>query len=326
MEISMKLIYLCKQSIICQMKFVSAFSLALFFLIQIVVFCGCSNVVEPITVTPASLTLTDTPEITTLVITEEDTSTPEEPTNTPVPLAAMANGEGILMEDYQIELELYEKEAGTTLATNDTDIVIQDMIDEVLLAQAAVAAGFEVDEAMVQQRIQDLGLSAQELLAWKKENGYSDDAFLRAMARSISAAWMRDRIVADVPQEAEQIHAQQFLLYNLTEAESVYAQLQAGIDFGTLAAEYDPITEGELGWFPRGYLTIPELDDVLFNLEPGEYSSIIETSLGFHIIQVIEREDNVPLSINAYKVVQLQYLTEWLEERREESDIILFLP
>ena len=308
------------------MKFVSAFSLVLFFLMQIVLSCGCSSVVEPITVTPSSVTPTDTIEATPLVITEENISTPEEPTDTPVPLAAMINGEGILMEDYQIELELYENEAGTSLATNDADIVIQEMIDEVLLAQAAVVAGFEVDEAMLQQRIQELGLSDQELSAWKQENGYSDDAFLRAMARSIAAAWMRDRLVGDVPREAEQIHAQQILLYNLTEAESVYAQLQAGMDFGTLAEEYDPITEGDLGWFPRGYLTMPELDDVLFNLEPGEYSSIIETSLGFHIVKVLERDDKVPLSINAYKVVQLQYLTEWLEERREESEIILFLP
>lgn len=322
----MILIYLFKQSIICQMKFVPILSLAALFLVLIVVSCGCSNVVEPGTVTPKPVLSTDTPEFTAIIIPEERTSTPEKPTSTPVPLAAMVNGEGILMEDYQIELELYEKESGTSLATNNIDIVIQDMVDEVLLAQAAVAAGFKVDDEMIQQRIQELGLSTQELSAWKQENGYSEEAFLRAMERSISAAWMRDRVVADVPQEAEQIHAQQILLYNLTEAESVYNQLQAGVDFSTLAAEYDPITEGDLGWFPRGYLTISELDDILFNLDPGEYSSIIETSLGFHIVQVIERDDNVPLGINAYKVVQIQHLTEWLEVHRKESDIILLIP
>jgi len=287
---------------------------------------GCSPTVDIPTSTPLPIKVTEPPDQVTPEIIEEKSPSPEEPTITPVPLVAMVNGEGILLEDYQIELTLYQAAVGTSLATSNIDIVIQDLIDEVLLAQAANASGYVVDEVVVQSRIRELGLSPEQLSQWKKENGYSEDAFLRAMKRSIAAAWMRDQLVEGVSETAEQVHAQQILLYNLSEAESVYAQLQAGVDFSTLAAEYDPITEGDLGWFPRGYLTVSELDEVLFTLEPGSYSSIIETPLGFHIVQVLERDDSHPLSINALQVVQLQSLTQWLKDRREDNEIIMFLP
>lgn len=295
-------------------------------LVQLMLLSSCSPKVDTPTLTPSPLKLTITPSQVTLETVEEDTPILGDPTATPAPFVALVNGEGILLEDFQVELKLYEAVVGTSLATSDVDIVIQDMIDEVLLAQAAFASGFVVDEELILDRIQELGLSPEALSKWKEENGYSEEGFLRAMKRSIAAAWMRDQLIAEVSIISEQVHARQILLYNLPEAESVYAQLQAGTDFGSLAAEYDAITEGDLGWFPRGYLTVPELDDVLFTLEIGEFSPIIETSLGYHIVQVLERDENHPLSANAHQVVQYQLLSQWLEGRREESDIILFLP
>ena len=314
------------------MKITSAssqkFCIFLMFLLAVEVFLisGCSNPVELPTASSTPIELTWTPVAPRQDILEMKTLTPEEPTVTSIPLAAMINGEGILMEDYLIERALFEKAVGTSLATSDEDVVIQDMIDEALLAQAASAAGYEVDEMLLEERIQELGLSSLELSAWKSEHGYSEEAYQRAMTRSIAAAWMRDRLVEDVSKKAEQVHARQILLYNLTEAESVYAQLETGIDFGILAEEYDPITKGDLGWFPRGYLTVSALDEIIFNLKPGDYSSIIESPIGFHIVQLIEYDSDAPLSINAYKVVQLQSLTQWLETQREVSEIILFLP
>jgi peptidyl-prolyl cis-trans isomerase C len=268
---------------------------------------------------------TRTPSATILETKIDDTPTPPDPTATKAPLAASVNGEGILLEDYQVEAALYEAASGTSLATDGTNIVLQDLIDQTLLAQGARALGFEVDEMMIQKRIDELGLTEEELTIWKVENGYSEDGFIRAMKRAVASAWMRDQITKEVPRTAEQIHARQILLYNLPEAETAYALLEEGSDFEALAAEYDPVTKGELGWFPRGYLTVPELEDFIFALEPGEISSIIQTPLGFHIVQVIEREEDHPLSVNAYQVVQLQWFARWLEDQREESEILVFI-
>jgi len=257
---------------------------------------------------------------------EADTPTPLEPSATPVEWAVTVNGEGITKAEYQAELARYRSAAGTELATEDEDFVIQDMIDQLLLAQAAAQAGFVVDEAMVQSRIELLDIEEQALRDWLETHSYTDESFRYALARSIAAAWMRDRIIAEVPKTAQQVHARQILLYNSAEADDVLAQLEAGADFETLAEQYDPLLKGDLGWFPRGYLTVPELDDVIFSLSPGEHSSVIETILGFHIVQVIEFDSAHPLDPNTYRVVQTQAIEQWLLDRRASSEIVVFTP
>jgi peptidyl-prolyl cis-trans isomerase C len=137
---------------------------------------------------------------------------------------------------------------------------------------------------------------------------------------------MRDKILSELPGTVEQVHARQILLYNLDEANEVYIQLGAGEDFATLSAQYDPVAKGDLGWFPKGYLLHPRLEEVAFSLQPGEYSQVVETEIGFHILQVIERDAQHPLIPDAQLVLQLQALQNWLETRRAQSDIQVLLP
>jgi peptidyl-prolyl cis-trans isomerase C len=254
------------------------------------------------------------------------TSTPFSPSATPVELAAQVNGEGIPLIDYQAELSRFDASSGTGLVTYGPEKVLEDMIDQILLAQGANQAGFFVTENILQDHINQFDIAEQDLQNWIIQYGYTEESFRRAMSWSIAAAWMRDQIVMAVPTTADQVHARQILLYNSNEADQVYSQLDTGTDFETLAAKYEPATSGDLGWFPRGYLTVPELDDVVFSLEPGQYSSIIQTSLGYHIVQVIERQADVPLSPGAYRVLQTQAIQKWLDEHRDQSEIIVFLP
>jgi peptidyl-prolyl cis-trans isomerase C len=274
---------------------------------------------------------TSTPEIatpeTSATPISEVISTPIAPTTADpnIPLAASVNGQGIWLEDYQAEIQRTQAASGSGLVDFSEEDVLQNLIDEIILMQGAAEEGFIPDEDMVQNRITQLG-DAQKLQAWLVTNNYTQDGFERALARSIAAAWMRDRIIEEVPSTAEQVHARQILLYNSDEAESVYAQLQAGTDFATLATQYDPLAGGELGWFPRGYLTVTELDEPIFALQAGEYTNIIETVLGFHIVLVIEREAQHPLSPGAYQALQVRAVQQWLTERRDQSNIQILLP
>jgi peptidyl-prolyl cis-trans isomerase C len=245
---------------------------------------------------------------------------------TQVPLAAQVNGEEVTLEALKAEIARYQMISGTGLATFSEEKILEDMIDQVLLAQAANNLGFEVDEALLDARIQNLGLSETILDAWMKEYGYSEEDFRQAMRQAIAAAWMMDKIIEDVPETADQVLARQVLLNNSNEAEAVYNQLEDGVEFGTLAAQYDPVTSGDLGWFPRGYLNVSELDDVVFSLEPGLFSDIIQTALGYHIVQVIERDPNHPLSVTTRRVLQVQALADWLETQRLQSEINIMLP
>ena len=276
-----------------------------------------------------------TPETATPLVPAEGTPPSEAaPTLTPfppptaapeVPLAATVNGEPITLEAYQAELSRAQSVSGTGLMTYSEADVLQNLIDETLLAQGAAEAGFIPDDALIQERIAQLG-DAQTLEAWLTANGYTRQTFEQALRRAVAAAWMRDQIIAAVPSTAEQVHARQILLYNADEAENVYAQLQSGSDFATLAAQYDPQTLGDLGWFPRGYLTVPELDEPVFALQPGEYTPVIQTALGFHIVQVIERDPQRPLSPGALQSMQVQALQDWLDARRAQSDIQILTP
>lgn len=81
------------------------------------------------------------------------TWTPVPPTSTPVPLAATVNGEAITLAQYQAELARYKAATGTELATEDKQRVLDDLIAQYLLAQAAQEKGFIVDDKMLQDHI-----------------------------------------------------------------------------------------------------------------------------------------------------------------------------
>jgi len=244
-------------------------------------------------------------------------------------MAALVNGERITLEEFQAELSRYQASVGTELATEDQKRVLDDLVDQLLLAQAARDAGYTVDEQVLQQRydglVAQLG-SEQALKDWMASNGYNDASFRRSLARSMAAAWMRDQIAAGVPQAVEQVHARQILLYNSAEADSVLAQLRDGADFGELATQYDPAASGDLGWFPPGYLLDAKLDEAVSSLQPGEFSAVIQTVAGYHILQVLERDPQRPLEPVARQALQLHALQDWLAERHSQSQIQILLP
>jgi len=76
-------------------------------------------------------------------------------------------------------------------------------------------------------------------------------------------------------------------------AQSLLDSIKAGADFGTLAKQYseDPgsaVKGGDLGFVQRGVF-YPEFEAAAFALEDGELSGVIESPVGFHIIQLMER-------------------------------------
>ncbi len=251
------------------------------------------------------------------------------PSATSVPLAAKVNGFEISLAEYQSELAMYQAARGTELAPEDKQRVLDDLIDQALLAQAAQEKGFTVDEAMLQQRIKQLASESggdQVLQTWLTTYKYDEQSFHQALARSIGAAWMRDQIAVATPQTAEQVHARQILLYTAEQADQIYQQLKSGNDFGNLANKYDPLTGGDLGWFPRGYLPDKKLEEAAFSLQPDQFSAVIESPAGFHILQVLERDPQHPLSPDARLALQTQSVVDWLAQRRSQSQIEITLP
>ncbi len=170
-----------------------------------------------------------------------DTATP-----TAIPAIAFVNGEPISLAAYQAELARLQAALsdltvqatgtpdGTELATENEQRALDALVDQMLLAQGAAEAGFNVDNAVLQERYDRLAAalgSIQALQGWMAENGYTEESFREDLSRAIAAAWMRDQVIAAVPEATEQVHARQILLPTAEEADQALADLRGGKDF-----------------------------------------------------------------------------------------------
>ncbi len=266
------------------------------------------------------------------VLTPVPTITPVPPTATPVPLAAIVNGEGITLAEYEAEIARYHASVtitGTILASDPNTVVMDELISQTLLAQAANENGNIVDETQIQASVsalEDQLGGPQALKEWQSAHGYTAEDFARALKRSIEAAWMRDQIINAVPQTAEEVHVLQILVPTSAEADQVYARLQSGEDFLDVVVDFDPLTKGDLGWFPRGYLNDPKIEEAAFALQPGQYSTVIQTDIGYHILYLLERDAAHPLQPDARRSLQAKALQDWISERRARSEVQVLVP
>ncbi|HPO56032.1 MAG TPA: peptidylprolyl isomerase [Ignavibacteriaceae bacterium] len=78
-----------------------------------------------------------------------------------------------------------------------------------------------------------------------------------------------------------------------TKIESILDSIKGGADFSELAKKYsdDPASAvhgGDLGFVKKGVF-YPEFESAAFALKEGEISGIVESPVGFHIIQLLER-------------------------------------
>ena len=258
-----------------------------------------------------------------------------EPTPTEIIIyVARVNGEGIRQSSYEASLMQFQAaqtEFGNLLEEGETaeTRVMDALINRALLSQAAHAAGFSADETMVNDRMTQLTEQAggpEAFASWLANNGYTQESFLIELAIEIEAAWLRDQIVSTVPETAEQVKARQVFFYDAYQAYRIYDQLKAGTSFDAIVANNDPQNKGHLDWFPREYLFYPELEAAAFSLQPGEYSEVIETEIGYHILQVLEYDSAHPLSTDARLTMQTRVLEEWLTQQRDQSQVEIFSP
>jgi len=129
-----------------------------------------------------------------------------------------------------------------------------------------------------------------------------------------------------VPQE-EQVWVRHILVDTQEVAQEVIDKMNNGGDWTALAAEYSTDTSnkdngGDLGWIGKNDNYIQEFKDAAFALnEPGELSEPIETTYGWHVIQLVTKAIN---DINATKFQQNKqaFFDNWLlEQRNARTDI-----
>lgn len=111
--------------------------------------------------------------------------------------------------------------------------------------------------------------------------------------------------------------------------------VDGGEDWATIAAEYsDDFSNrdngGELGWFGRGAMVAP-FEEAVFNLPVGEISQPISTTFGYHLIEVLERDDARAKDEATIQQERNQAFNDWLTAQVaaanvQRNDIVANLP
>ena len=110
---------------------------------------------------------------------------------------------------------------------------------------------------------------------------------LKVSDDEIKEYYNKNRYKFEIPPKVEARH---ILLRSKKEAEKTLADLKNGVDFIQLAKERSidlpmALEGGQMGSIERGK-SLPDIEDILFTLEPGKFSQILKTRFGFHILRV----------------------------------------
>ena len=167
------------------------------------------------------------------------------------------------------------------------DGIVEQLIDQMLLAQAAKAAGLARHPAI-----------AMNLL--NQRRAILADAFLRNEVTARVTPEAIEALYQDLYLDSEpkqEVRAGHILVETEEQAGELKAQLDAGADFAALAAEHGTdgtaSRGGDLGWFLHPDM-VPEFANAAFAMEPGAISDPVKTAFGWHLIKLDERRDRQP--------------------------------
>jgi parvulin-like peptidyl-prolyl isomerase len=217
-----------------------------------------------------------------------------------VSVVATVNGTDISLADFQRTLARYEQQQPNFAdAATLQSSVLETMIEQVLIDQAAAEQQIMVTDEELDTEIQSnvaLAGSEEAWQAWLAENQYSPEEFRETLRDSLITNRVLDSITQDLHNPVPHVHARHILVASETEAADILNRLNNGEDFATLASQYslDETTArqgGDLGWFTEDQLLEPSLARVAFSLQPNMVAGPIQTMLGYHILQTLERED-----------------------------------
>jgi peptidyl-prolyl cis-trans isomerase SurA len=234
-----------------------------------------------------------------------------------------------------------------------TSQVLDEMVNEELIVQAAEGAKIEIEASEVQAAVDEIrqqnNLDEAGLSAALAAQGYTIANYKHELRRQLLRIRAVNQLVApkvsvtdedvrarydQMARRTEQVQAVKLshMLFKLPEhateqqlaeakekASKALARVKGGEDFAKVAAtdsedDSTKATGGELGWFQRGSMASPEWEPIVFAMDKGDVRGPVVGPQGFHIFTVTEIKRSDLKAFNDMKE-QLQR-----ELRRREMD------
>lgn len=188
-----------------------------------------------------------------------------------------------------------------TVEITDTEVITgTDALtgSEAITATAVPAPTFEPQPTPTINVIAGDNLT-QAVADW--EANFADVANMNPedLRRQVEADLLRDKlreaIAAEIETTALQANARHILVATEEEAQAAVERLTEGEDFADLAMELSTDTGsgangGDLGWFSREAM-VESFAEASFSQEVGTVGDPVESQFGWHIIEVLEREE-----------------------------------
>ncbi len=252
-----------------------------------------------------------------------------------LPLAAIVNGQGIRYDTF---LRAYDRAVAQQFTAADPAAlrasVLSTLIEQTLVNQDAGQRGLVPTQAEVDAEVQNqqtLAGGTEAWQSWLSANQYTEGDYREAVQLGLLYSRMIETVTAGLNGDVPQVRARHILVASEAEANDILTRLGNGEDFAALAAQFSldatsRETGGDLGWFAQEELVDPALATIAFSLDPAQMqiAGPIPTTLGYHIIQTLERS-SLPLPEERKAQVSQRQFEDWLASLVAAANIQRFI-
>jgi len=258
---------------------------------------------------------------------------------------AQVNGVGISVDQFAQELAFARRTSAGVLPQTDAEnlafrrATLEDMIDRILVLNAAHEAGISVsaekvdremlrlqadyhgagfNEALAEGQISQQELRERSRARLVAERYFVDEVFARVVVTDTEVeAWYRAH-EADFAQP-EQVRAAQIVVKTPQDAQRILQKIREGMSFDEAARRFslspDAKVGGDLGFFKKGVMP-PAFEQTCFALQNGKVSEVVGSEYGYHLFKLLDRKgaEQRPLAKVRGEVEKLL-----LQKKREDA-------
>lgn len=238
------------------------------------------------------------------------------------------------------------------------------MIDDRILDSEIKREGLEVSSERVEQEMRNImkrnNLTREQLKAAIQRQGLDFAEYQDQLKRSLERQSLIQKVITSQVKISDEEVAAYYLTNNKaptssifeytlahilfdpqkggakaaeSRAQTVYGKIKEGLRFEDAAVQFTEdrnfTAGGLLGTFKSGEF-VPEMETAVKSLQPGEYSKIVKTKQGYHIVQLIKRglvadprfeKERARIQNILFAEAFKRQFKNWLEQRRQAAFI-----